>query len=173
LFSLALFVLQACGDGGEPPTELAAPDSVDQVLFGVRHSLTESGVLRGYLEADTVFMYQGVTADLFGVRVDFLTPQGERSSTVTALKGKYDFRTGDMEARGDVVATTPDGRRLTTSVLRYDSRSHQISGPEAFHFAGPSGELDGDGFTADPEFSNVVTTRPRKGTVKNLEVNRR
>ena len=170
---LILFVgvgAAACGDGGEPPTELAAPDSVDQVLFGIRHNLTEGGVLRGYLEADTVFVYEGMTADLFGVLVHFLTSQGDVSSTVTALGGKYDFRTGDMEAHGDVVATTPDGRRLTTAVLRYDGRRHEISGPDAFRFTAPDGELEGDGFTADPGFKNVVTTRPRKGTVRNLEV---
>jgi hypothetical protein len=120
-----------------------------------------------------VFIYEGVTADLFGVLVHFLTSQGEVSSTVTALRGKYDFRTGNMEARDDVVATTPDGRRLTTSVLRYNSRRHEISGPEAFRFTGPDGELEGDGFTADPGFKNVVTTRPRKGTIRDAEVRRR
>lgn len=158
--------LGGCGGAAEPPTELAAPDSVDQVLFGVRHQLTEDGVLRGYLEADTVFVYEGVTADLIGVRVDFMSAQGSVSSTVTSLTGKYDFRSGDMEAHGNVVATTPDGRRLTTSILKYDARRHEISGPEAFHFTGPDGELQGDGFVADPEFRNVVTERPRKGTVR-------
>ncbi|MFQ6046114.1 MAG: LPS export ABC transporter periplasmic protein LptC [Gemmatimonadales bacterium] len=173
LGSTGLPALGGCGKAAEPPTELAAPDSVDQVLFGVRHQLTENGVLRGYLEADTVFVYEGVTADLFGVKVDFMSARGSVSSTVTSLTGKYDFRSGDMEAHGNVVATTPDGRRLTTSVLKYDGRRHEISGPEAFHFTGPDGELEGDGFVADPEFRNVVTERPRKGTVRDVREGRR
>lgn len=159
-------VALGCGGTGEPPTTSAVPDSADQVLFGMRTTLTVDGVLRVTVEADTAFLYQGPqTAELHQVRVQFHSPQGAISSTVTALEGTYDWRREHMEARRDVVAFTPDNRRLTTSILRYSRRTDRISGPEPFVFDAPDRHLEGDGFTADPEFENVTATRPRRGTV--------
>jgi hypothetical protein len=71
-----------------------------------------------------------------------------------------------MEARGSVVAVTPDKRRLTTSVLRYNRATDQISGPNEFVFDAPDRHLEGESFTSDPEFKNVVTQRPRRGVVR-------
>jgi hypothetical protein len=65
-----------------------------------------------------------------------------------------------------VVAVTPDKRRLTTSVLLYNRATDQISGPNDFVFDGPDRHLEGDGFTSDPDFKNVVATRPRRGLVR-------
>ncbi len=168
-----LLAAAGCGGSGEPPTTLAAADTADQVLYGFVHNVTLDGVLRARLTADTAFFYQGSqTALLYGVQVEFFTSLGEVSSTVTSNDGTYDWRTGDMEARGDVVAETPDNRVLTTTVLRYSRRGHQISGPEAFVFDAPDQHLEGDGFTADPDFTNVVTERPRRGRVGEVEVRR-
>jgi hypothetical protein len=74
-----------------------------------------------------------------------------------------------MEARGDVVARTPDERVLTTEVLRFSRAREEISGPEAFVFDGPDGHLEGDGFTSDPDFRNVLTDRPRRGRVRDTD----
>lgn len=159
-------VVLGCGSAGEPPTTGAVPDSADQVLFGMKTILTVDGVLRVTVEADTAFLYQGPqTAEMRRVRVQFHSPQGVITSTVTAREGTYDWRGDNMEARGDVVAVTPDDRRLTTSVLRYNRRRDEISGPEPFVFDAPDRHLEGDGFTADPDFRNVTATRPRRGTV--------
>ncbi len=61
---------------------------------------------------------------------------------------------------------TPDHRQLTTSVLQYNRGADQISGPDAFVFDAPDRHLEGESFTSDPEFKNVVTTRPRRGVVR-------
>lgn len=172
--AVMLFVTAACSDAGEPPTRLAAPDSADQVLYGMTHNVTIDGVLRARLDADTAYVYQNSqTADLVGVRVEFLSPRGTVSSTITADSGTYDFRGRDMEARGNVVAVTPDGRRLTTSILRYNRRSEEISGPAPFVFDAPDRHLEGSAFTADPEFSNVRAVEPRRGRAEGVEVRRR
>lgn len=168
-----LLAAAACKGSGEPPTTLAAPDTADQVLYGFEHNVTLDGVFRARLTADTALLYQGTqTALLFGLRVRFYSPQGELSSTVTANDGTYDWRSGDMEARGDVVAETPDNRVLTTTILRYVRREDTITGPEAFVFDAPDQHLEGDGFTADPDFTNVETQNPRRGRVGELDVRR-
>ncbi len=165
-----LGLLLACGGVETPPTTAAAADSADQVLYGLRHNLTVEGVLRAHLEADTAYFYQSAQrADLVGVTVVFFSPEGRQTSRLTSRTGTYDWRTGNMEARGDVMAVTPDGRRLSTSLLRYHRGADQISGPSQFVFDAPDRHLEGESFTADPEFKNVVTTRPRRGTVRGAE----
>jgi len=168
--ALGLWLVTACGGMDTPPTAAVRADSADQVLYGLRHNLTMEGVLRAHLEADTAYFYQSAQrADLVGVTVVFFSPEGRQTSRLTARTGTYDWRSGNMEARGEVVAVTPDGRRLTTSVLRYQRATDQISGPNQFVFDAPDRHLEGESFTADPEFKQVVTTRPRRGTVRGPE----
>ncbi len=160
-----------CSGPGEPPTTQTAADSADQVLWPMRLTVTTDGVLRAVVEADTALIYQtSQTAQLYGITVEFHSATGELTSTVTAERGTYDLRTDDMEARGDVVAVTPDGRRLTTSVLRYDRSAGTISGPEPFVFDAPDRHLEGDAFTADPDFRNVSAVRPRRGRSGDADV---
>jgi LPS export ABC transporter protein LptC len=167
LLAAGVVIAVACSDSGPPPTVAAAPDSADQVLFGVVHNITLDGVLRIRLEADTAYFYSRTqTADLVGVVVQFHSPEGRPTSTVTSERGMYDWRTGNMEARGNVVAETPDRRRLTTETLRYDRATDRISGPQAFVFDSPDQHLEGDGFTSDPDFRQVETVHPRRGRIE-------
>lgn len=171
---VALGCTIGCGRTAGPPTTVVAADSADQVLFGLRHNLTIDGVLRVRLEADTAYFYEpSQTAELFGVKVEFLSPEGKLTTTLTSRDGTYFWRTGDMESRGAVLAVTPDGKRLKTEILNYRRGRHQISGPEAFVFDGPGRHLEGDGFTADPEFNNVEATGARRGTIRNVELQSR
>jgi LPS export ABC transporter protein LptC len=161
---VAVLVL-GCDRESSPPLATAMPDTADQVSYGVTMFLTIDGVLRIRLESDTVYNFQGSqVAELLGVKVDFYTPEGVVSSTVTSREGTFQFRTENMEARVDVVAVTPDGKRLTTDTLRFNRALGSISGPGAFVFDGTGGEhLEGVGFTADPEFTRVQAGAPQRG----------
>lgn len=160
----------ACQDQESRPTSPAAADSADQVIFGLAHQMAVDGVLRARLKADTARFYQGSQlAQLVRITVTFYSPQGAETSTLTGDSGTYEWRTGNMEARGNVVAVTPDGRRLTTSVLRYRRDIQQIDGPAPFVFDSRERHLEGESFTSDPDFKNVVTTKPRRGTVGRVE----
>jgi LPS export ABC transporter protein LptC len=171
--SVLAAALSACGDVGKPPIAATVGDTADQIIYGLNHQLTLDGALRTRLRADTAFAFQQTQTSLLrNIRVTFYTAEGQESSTLTAKEGKYDWRSGDMEARTDVVAVTPDGRRLTTNVLRYRRTDHSIEGPEAFVFDAPDRHLEGDGFTSDPDFRNVVTRRPRKGTLGKVDAGR-
>ncbi|HEX9582586.1 MAG TPA: LPS export ABC transporter periplasmic protein LptC [Gemmatimonadales bacterium] len=163
--ALAAFTL-ACPDGDAPPTTGVAADTADQIFFGLTHNLTLDGVLRARVEADTAHFFQGSQrAEMQSVRVVFFSPQGQQTSRLTSEAGTYDWRTGNMQARGNVVAVTPDGRRLRTAVLEYDRTKDRLSGPATFVFDAPDRHLEGESFEADPDFRNVVTTRPRRGRV--------
>jgi hypothetical protein len=68
-----------------------------------------------------------------------------------------------------VVAVSPDGRRLETSVLRYDRNADRIVGPDHFVWTTPEQRVEGDAFTSDPDLRNVQTTRAR-GAVGRVQI---
>jgi LPS export ABC transporter protein LptC len=159
-------VSAACSGPERPPTAASPADTADQVVFGLKHQLTMDGVLRTRVEAETAYFYQNSQKALMRhIKVTFYSLEGKVTSTLTGDGGLYEWRTQNMEARGHVVAVTPDNRRLTTSVLSYDRQSATINGPEAFVFDAPERHLEGDGFTSDPDFRNVLTQRPKRGTL--------
>ncbi len=149
----------SCRSVDEPQTIAVMADSADHVYFGVIHAVTTDGVLRARIEADTAYFYEGTqTFELKQLKATFYTLLGAPASTITAAEGTYQSRTGDMEARIDVVGVTPDGRRLTTSVLSYGKLSNRLTGPEDFVFDAPDRHLEGTGFTADPGFRDIRAT---------------
>ena len=173
VFPLLTSAVLACSGAERPTTMASAADSADQVVFGLNHQLTVEGVLRTRLQAETAYFYQSSqVAQLRRVKVTFYSAEGQETSTLTGEAGTYQWRTGDMEARGHVVAVTPDGRRLTTSILKYRRSDQSIVGPEAFVFDAADRHLEGEGFTSDPDFKNVVTKKPRRGTVGRVQLGR-
>jgi len=165
-----LFVAAAaCSSVDQPPMATTGADSADQVIVGLTHYLTVDGIRRARLEADTAYFFQGAqTAEMLNLKVTFYSPQGAETSTLTSREGTYRWRTQDMEARIDVVAVTPDGRRLMTSRLQYDRTTDKIIGPEPYTFVTPDREGSGESFISDPDFREVTTTRAR-GAVGRVE----
>ncbi|MCH7714750.1 MAG: LPS export ABC transporter periplasmic protein LptC [Gemmatimonadetes bacterium] len=146
---------------------VALADSADQIVYGLVHNVTTDGVLRARIEADTAFFYESTqSVELKQLTAVFFSALGEVSSTITAAEGTYKWQIGDMEARINVVAVTPDGRRLTTAILSYNKISNRLTGPERFEFDAPDRRLTGDGFTADPDFRDIRATGI-SGRVKN------
>ena len=170
-FGFATGAIGCSGPERPPTTASAVADTADQVVFGLKHQGTVDGVLRTRVEADTAYFYQSSQkATMRRIRVTFYSPEGKETSTLTAEGGIYDWRTGNMEARGHVVAVTPDNRRLNTTVLSYDKGTGKIIGPEAFVFDSPERHLEGEGFVSDPDFRDVVTQRPKRGTLGKVEL---
>ena len=153
-----------------PSVTLQASDTADQVLYGMEHYVTNQGIRRSLVEADTAYVYQNTQmVEMRGVKVTFYTPTGDITSTVTADSGTYLTRDGSMNARGNVVAVTPDGRTLRSEELKYDSRSQKISSDKPFVYDRADQHLEGNGFVSDPDFRNVVTKQPRGGQRPNAK----
>lgn len=167
LWLAALTVLTAltasCEDSGvRPTTTVQATDSADQVLEGFSHYVTNEGVRRSRVEADTAFYYEPTQiTELHKVKVVFFDVKGAEGSTLTAKRGTYRWQDGSMEATGNVVVVSPDGRRLETESLRYDNATNQIMTDKQFTFDKGEEHLEGNSFRSDPDFKNVVTDRPR------------
>ncbi|MGI8818165.1 MAG: LPS export ABC transporter periplasmic protein LptC [Gemmatimonadales bacterium] len=152
-----------CEDTGvRPTTTVQATDSADQVLEGFSHYVTNDGVRRSRVEADTAFYYEPTQiTELHKVKVVFFDIKGAEGSTLTAQRGTYRWQDGSMEATGNVLVVSPDGRRLATESLRYDNATNQIMTDKQFVFDKGAEHLEGNSFRSDPDFKNVVTDRPR------------
>jgi LPS export ABC transporter protein LptC len=160
---LSFLSVLSCEDPGVKPTAtVQAADSADQVLEGFSHYVTNEGILRSRVEADTAFFYEPTqVTELHKVKVVFFDVKGAESSTLTARRGTYRWQDGSMEATGDVVVVSPDGRRLASDVLRYENATNLIVTDRHFTFDRGEEHLEGNSFRSDPDFRNVVTDRPR------------
>jgi LPS export ABC transporter protein LptC len=161
--TLLTVAIAACEEtGARPTTTVQAPDSADQVLEGFSHFVTNQGVRRTRVEADTAYFYESTQiTDLRNVKVTFYDLKGEEGSTLTAKRGTYRWQDGSMQANDNVIVVSPDGRRLATQSLQYDNASNQISTDKHFTFDKGTEHLEGNSFRSDPDFKNVVTDKPR------------
>jgi LPS export ABC transporter protein LptC len=157
-------VLAACETGIKPTATVAAADSADQVLLNMSHYVTDAGIQRAHVLADTAYFYSPTqTAELRNVHITFSDQRGAQTSTLTSREGTYQWRSGDMEARRHVVVVRTDGATLKTEVLRYSQARNQVSSDQPFVFDEPTRHIEGEGFTSDPDFKVVTAIRP-KGT---------
>lgn len=159
---LDVFLVWGCGGGVRPTATINAPDSADQVLVQMSTYITGEGIVRARVRADTAYMYSGTqSAELRGVHVTFYDDRGAQTSTLTSREGTYHWRSGEMEARGNAVVLTTDGRTLRSEVMRYSEAKSEVSSDKPFTYDGPGKHVEGDGFTSDPGFRNVVAKHPR------------
>ena len=158
----ALGATLACRDGTRATATITPADTADQVLVGMSHYVTADGVQRARVRADTGYFYSSTqTATLRTVHITFYNAEGAESSSLTAREGMYHWRTGDMEARGDVVVVTTDGRTLRTEQLGYSEARNAVTADGPFVFDGPNRHVEGEGFTSDPDFKDVVAKHPK------------
>jgi LPS export ABC transporter protein LptC len=147
--------LVSCKQQPKPPTEARAAlsDSADQILFDVRSPITDEGVSRGVLWADTMYvMHDENRFDLRVTHANFNTETGEPKGTMRADRGVFDQRTKLLEAWGHVVVTLVDGRSLRSPHVIYDMPKALISSDTDFIIAGGDRSSHGIGFTTDTAF---------------------
>lgn len=142
----------------------ALPDSAEQIGFGIRVTLTNQGVNKGVLLADTALTYDdGTRLELRRVNVTFFTSEGVKDGVMTAKAGSYNMRLSRVEAMGDVVVQRDDGKRLTSQQLVYDQVRNQFFTDSAFALNEPERVLTGTGFESDPQLTNFRCLKECKG----------
>lgn len=140
------------------------PDSADQIIFGGRTFLTDQGVSKGVLLADTVLSYDdGTRLELKRVNVTFYTSTGLKDGVLTAKAGTYNMRLSRLDTRGEVVVVRNDGKRLSSPQLVYDQVRNQIFTDSAFVLNEPSRTFTGLGFESDPQLTKFRCIRNCKG----------
>lgn len=150
--------ISACGDAQGPPvaSQSLLPDSAEQMLIGAKLILTEGGVRRATVEADTALMYDDNTREeLRKVIARFYTPAGEQQAVLTSNQGSHNSRVGTMEARGNVLVVSSEGKRLESPQLKYDPNRNEISSDSAFTLTEGERVTKGVGFVSNPDMTNI------------------
>lgn len=166
----------ACSSAGETttrqPTGDAEMDAADQVAFGFRTLLTDAGLLRAEIFADTaLFLDQSTRAALRQVHGEFFGATGAKEATLSARLGKFDTRGQNLEAWGDVVITSVDGRILKTPMIKYDQVRNLVSSDSTFVLTEPGErEIRGIGFRSDPNLSAIQVLRVQSGRGGTVQV---
>jgi LPS export ABC transporter protein LptC len=161
----------ACSTKKQPPVATHSPlaDSADQVMYGARFNLTDKGLQRAQLQADTAYFFEDNTRiELEPVHTTFFTVTGAKDAVLTSLRGTYNSRTTNMVARKNVVVVSEDGRRLTTQELIYNQQLNQISSDSAFVMTEPNRRLEGIGFRSDPNMKNIQILKGASGMARGI-----
>ncbi len=155
----------ACRESGEPPLVaeeiLALNPEANQVGFGVVHYMANEGIRRARVTADTAFYIEDKTLiDIRIMEVVFFDGQGDTTSILTAREGTYDWNTGNMTAKTDVVVVNPrEGRTVETSVLYYESSADRIWGDQPTTITQADGTvIEGTAFETTSRMDQVDLT---------------
>ena len=160
--------LAACGQKGAAPPTLATAslaDSAEQVLTGVRTLLTNQGVQRGELFADSAYVFDNSTRfELRKVRATFNTATGVKDGVMSADRGRYSTTQQVLEGFGHAMVSTTAGRKLTSPHLRYNQALNEVSSDSAFTGVQEDGSVvSGIGFRADPQLNHVTILKGTTG----------
>lgn len=171
--ALLVVLLAACTKTGDVTISARATlaDSADQTMYGARSLLTDRGLMRAELLADTAYFFdENTRIEMRRVHTTFYATNGARNAVLTSREGTYNTRSGRMEARGDVVVVSEDGRRLTSPQLRFDQTRNEISSDSAFVLTEPGRRLEGIGFISDPNMNNIRVLKGTKGTTGTFQI---
>jgi len=161
----------ACSSKKQPPVEThsSLADSADQVMYGVHFNLTDQGLERAHVDADTAYAFdENTRMELEKVHATFFTATGAKDAVLTSQHGTTNTRTNNMIARRNVVVVTDDGRRLTTPELIYNQQKNEISSDSAFVMTEPNRRLEGVGFRSDPNMKNIQILKGASGMARGV-----
>jgi LPS export ABC transporter protein LptC len=173
---LAVTCITACQEAKSPTlvVQNPIPDSAQQLMFGVTFKLTDGGVLRAEVEADTALSYgENTRFELKHVKMIFYTATGTRDATLTSVRGTHNVRVGSMEATGNVVVVSANGKKLETQQLKFDPTRNEVSSDSAFVLTDAQGVTSGVGFVSDPKMTQVRILRAAKHTGREVSIPKR
>lgn len=168
--------LTACDNTQAPPvaSQSLLPDSAEQLLFGVELLLTDAGVRRASVKSDTLLMYDDNTREeLRKVTARFFTTAGEQEAILTSDQGTHSSRLGTMEARGNVVVISKEGKQLVSPHLKYDPSRNEISSDSAFTLTEGERVTKGVGFVSNPDMTNMRILAAAQMTGQQVNIPRR
>jgi LPS export ABC transporter protein LptC len=153
VLAVAVVAAAACRKAPQPPLvgEAAIADSADQVAFDIHYVMTDHGVKRGDMYADTMYVFGDQTRFLLRrVHGTFTTETGVPNGTFKGNRGTYDTRTQTLEGYGNVLLTSTDGKTLSSNHLKYVQSTDLVSSDSAFTLRRQADVQRGIGFDSDP-----------------------
>jgi len=150
--------LSASGTSGELPD-----NEVEQFYV----TETDSGRAQWTMFAQHAATYQA--RDLVtvrGVRIDFFSDKGIKSSELVAREGELYQRSHDMVARGNVVLLTTEGWRMSTEEMHFLNSRRKITSDKLVRVEKQGTVLEGVGFESDPNLEHFEFQHQIRATVQ-------
>lgn len=139
-------------------------DTAAQLAFGTRLTLTDSGVARARLHADSAYIHDdGLRFDLRRVHVLFVDSTGDSLSAMFADRGWYDVRSGVLDVSGSVSIVGAAARTLQTTHTVYDPAANVLRSDSSYTFTQgtPARQSAGQGFESEPRLTGIGRSRAR------------
>jgi LPS export ABC transporter protein LptC len=159
---VAAVVLGACEKDAVIPVASADQEAMnaDNIVVGLTHNMTNNGLRRALLFADTAYVYEdSASMDLRNVKLTLFDDLGRKTADLRSRRGKLNTVTRAMVATGDVDLTTVEsGRRIRTQELNYDPQADRVWSNKPTEMREGGTVLNGTGFTADSRMRNVQVT---------------
>ncbi|HET7274321.1 MAG TPA: LPS export ABC transporter periplasmic protein LptC [Longimicrobiaceae bacterium] len=129
--AMATLLLAACQQDSTAPIGADASEMpADQIVYELQHTMTENGIRKAELAADTAYLHENQERwDLIGVSASFFDESGRESGHLTSETGEYNSSTGDFIARGNVVLVTQEAegpREIRTEELYYEMSGDEL-----------------------------------------------
>ena len=161
---LAGLLVLAAGCEETTSTNVVSEDLIrleaDNLVLGMEHEMTQSGVRYAQLHADTAYYFQNEGKyELHQLSLVVYTTTGVERATMTSEWGELMEANESMIARRNVVLILPDrDGRLETSELHYDPVNERFWSDSATVFTEGTRVTRGTGFESDLSFQNVSVT---------------
>lgn len=166
--AVALVAAAACQPDATTPAASIGELPADQIVYGLRHTMTQEGVRKAFLRGDSAYVRdEGRKFDLNGVSLDFFSESGARAGELTSETGEYLTTSGIFIARGSVVLITEGAegpRRLETEELHFDPNIDQLWSPVPFVMHERGETSRGESFRSDSQFRNF-TIQGARGSI--------
>jgi len=158
---ILLLALSGFGCSEEDSTPVASPElletGAEHVMFLLVQQVSVNGIREGRVEADTAFAYPD--SSLYSLRNPVLVlydEQGRERARVVSKRGRFNYATKELVARGDVVLTIPEGnRRVETTELYYDPNGDRIWSDSSTVMYEEGRIIQGMGFASDLDFRRM------------------
>jgi len=165
---LLVLAVASCGEGSDAPLvaeELLQLNArANRVAMGLEHYVAAEGIRRAKIVADTAFFIEDeALVELRVMEVTFYDEDGNETTILTAREGTYDWETGDMTAKYDVVVLKMDeDRRIESTEMFYNRPDDIIWSEEHTTMYEANGTIiEGTSFESSSGMDRVELTEPR------------
>jgi len=156
-----IIIVSGCGQNNVKPTinfsiqasKLPAQESWGDTVFFSDSARTKAILYAGHM---SVFDQPPETLLDSNITVLFFNPEGEKTTTLTAHKGRVNDITKDLYAIDSVVAVSDSGVTLKTQELEWKNKDRKITSDKFVTIISPKEKIQGYGFESDQGLRNYT-----------------
>jgi len=161
VLGLILIFIEGCGQNNVKPTvnfSIQASKLPDQESWDDTVFFSDSSKIKAVLYAGHMSVYDQPPQTLLdsNITVLFFNEQGEKTTTLTAHKGKVNDLTKDLFAIDSVVAVSDSGVTLKTQELEWKNKDRKIVSDKFVTIISPKEKIQGYGFESDQSLRNYT-----------------